>query len=394
MGVCLPYPLSNQICIFLIIVASPIVLYVSGLHVWTHVRNYRNPVIQRYCIRISLIVPVYLANALLSFAIPQKGLWVLELVKASYEAFALYSFMALMLAFVGGPASLVDLWESEDQYLTGDWLTGTCLHGTMKLDGLFLRRLVQGVIQFVIVRLLIVITVPILIACEVYIEGKARLDRGWIYIMLLHNVSLWICLYSLWLFFLSTRHYLRPFSPALKFGLIKSIIFISFWQKIVLEIAIASSVLEKPEGYTNREMIDSWNSFLLILECLPIAVLNFYAFGSRTGSYDTEWGSWRLLMEHGNLKKANSFPMSGRQYEEAEDGEEIRPPQAVKPLAAFQHAVNAGDVVQHACSTFSDHYGRKRYLALELSQREAASQQNTPLPSSERGGKKNFGTFT
>ena len=60
--------------------------------------------IQRYCLRIALIVPVYLVEALLSFAVPDKGMWALELVKASYEAFALYSFLALMLAFAGGPA--------------------------------------------------------------------------------------------------------------------------------------------------------------------------------------------------------------------------------------------------------------------------------------------------
>lgn len=43
MAVTLPYVLSNQVCVFLIIVFAPIVFYVSGLHVWTHLRNYRNP---------------------------------------------------------------------------------------------------------------------------------------------------------------------------------------------------------------------------------------------------------------------------------------------------------------------------------------------------------------
>ena len=82
-------------------------------------------------------------------------MWALELVKASYEAFALYSFLALMLAFAGGPASLVDLWESGDRYLrgSGSWARAC---GTIKLDGLFLKRLVRGH-QFVLVRFLIVI---------------------------------------------------------------------------------------------------------------------------------------------------------------------------------------------------------------------------------------------
>ena len=85
----------------------------------------------------------------------------------------------------------------------------------------------------------------------------------------IHNVSLWICLYSLWLFYLSTKHYLRPFSPALKFGLIKSIIFISFWQKIVLQVAVASNVVKTPDEYSNREIMDGWNSFCSFWSACP-----------------------------------------------------------------------------------------------------------------------------
>ena len=398
--------------------------------------------IQRYCLRIALIVPVYLVEALLSFAVPDKGMWALELVKASYEAFALYSFLALMLAFAGGPASLVDLWESEDRYLRGSWIMGTCMHGTIKLDGLFLKRLVQGVIQFVIVRFLIVITVPILIARGLYEEGKVRFDSGWVYVAFIHNVSLWICLYSLWLFYLSTKHYLRPFSPALKFGLIKSIIFISFWQKIVLQVAVASNVVETPDEYSKREIMDGWNSFLLILECLPIAILNFFAFGSvrvaqpapslflwsaktdekgslplslslsfslslspsqRTGSYDAEWGSWRMLMEHGNAKTANAFPIASKSSNNNAEGDKLDEDwskHVPTPVAALTHAINAMDVVQHALTTFSSGYGRRRYLALELSQRDSHNAPMTPLPESTAAGghgsereNKGFGTF-
>jgi hypothetical protein len=236
---------------------------------------------------------------------------------------------------------------------------------------------VQGVIQFVIVRLLIVVTVPILISYEVYSEGSANFKTGWIYVIFIHNVSLWICLYSLWLFFLSTKHYLRPFSPVLKFTLIKGIIFISFWQKIVLQILIASEVVHTPPAYTKRDIMDGWNNFLVIVECLPLAAMNFVAFSAKNCQYDPEWGSYRMLMEHGKLEKPNAFPVYGGQ----EKDEEFSRP---KPLAAFSHAVNAQDVFHHAYTTFSEHYGKYNYMALELSQREVASQQTTPLGSLER----------
>ena len=70
------------------------------------------------------------------------------------------------------------------------------------------------------------------------------------------------------------------------------------------------------------------------------------------------------------------------------------------PVAALTHAINAADVVQHALTTFSSGYGRRRYLALELSQRDSHNAPMTPLPESTAAGghgsereKKGFGTF-
>ncbi len=86
-----------------------------------------------------------------------------------------------------------------------------------------------------------------------------------------------------------------------------------------------------------------------------------------------------MLVQHGDAKHANH-----RHAVREEEGDFAAP----KPVAAFQHAVDAGDVFRHALSTFSNYYGRHRYLALELSQRDSAltqahSQPGTPLPPSD-----------
>lgn len=47
---------------------------------------------------------------------------------------------------------------------------------------------------------------------------------------IVYNVSVSLSLYALFLFYFSTRELLSPYSPMLKFLMVKSVIFLSFWQ--------------------------------------------------------------------------------------------------------------------------------------------------------------------
>lgn len=57
-----------------------------------------------------------------------------------------------------------------------------------------------------------------------------RPDGGYLYIMLINNVSISLALYGLFLFYFATKSMLKPYSPVLKFFTIKSVIFLTFWQ--------------------------------------------------------------------------------------------------------------------------------------------------------------------
>lgn len=47
---------------------------------------------------------------------------------------------------------------------------------------------------------------------------------------IIYNVSVSLALYALFLFYFATRELLSPYSPVLKFFMVKSVIFLSFWQ--------------------------------------------------------------------------------------------------------------------------------------------------------------------
>lgn len=53
---------------------------------------------------------------------------------------------------------------------------------------------------------------------------------GYLYVTIIYNISVSLSLYALFLFYFATRELLVPYSPVLKFFMVKSVIFLSFWQ--------------------------------------------------------------------------------------------------------------------------------------------------------------------
>lgn len=53
---------------------------------------------------------------------------------------------------------------------------------------------------------------------------------GYLYVAIVYNISVSLALYALFLFYFATRELLSPYSPVLKFFMVKSVIFLSFWQ--------------------------------------------------------------------------------------------------------------------------------------------------------------------
>lgn len=59
-------------------------------------------------------------------------------------------------------------------------------------------------------------------------------QSGYLYITIIYNVSITLALYALFLFYFATKELLTPYDPVLKFAIIKSVIFLSFWQGILI----------------------------------------------------------------------------------------------------------------------------------------------------------------
>ena len=84
------------------------------------------------------------------------------LVRDCYEAYTIFNFLALCLAYVGGQAMLVHLWQSDERKMPTSYLWGTCCLGSVALDHRFLRRIMQGCVQFIVVKLVLAVVTLVL----------------------------------------------------------------------------------------------------------------------------------------------------------------------------------------------------------------------------------------
>ncbi|XP_010843527.1 PREDICTED: transmembrane protein 184B [Bison bison bison] len=220
---------------------------ISGFFVWTallitchqiymHLRCYSCPNEQRYIVRILFIVPIYAFDSWLSLLFFTNDQYYVYFgtVRDCYEALVIYNFLSLCYEYLGGESSIM----SE---IRGKPIESSCMYGTCCLWGKtysigFLRFCKQATLQFCVVKPLMAVSTVVLQAFGKYRDGDFDVTSGYLYVTIIYNISVSLALYALFLFYFATRELLSPYSPVLKFFMVKSVIFLSFWQGMLLAI--------------------------------------------------------------------------------------------------------------------------------------------------------------
>ncbi len=105
----------RAIVLFIAFASASIATCISILTIFNHLRHYGKPHLQRYIVRILVIVPMYSILSWLSLALVQQAIY-FDTVRDCYEAFVVYSFLQLILAYCGGEgACLVKMQQQQHQ---------------------------------------------------------------------------------------------------------------------------------------------------------------------------------------------------------------------------------------------------------------------------------------
>ncbi|KAF8821543.1 hypothetical protein IE077_001913 [Cardiosporidium cionae] len=262
--------------------------------IYVHLIHYFRPRLQRYIVRLLFFVPVYAGFSVLILLFPAQVVY-FETLRNVWEAVVVYSFFSLILEYCGGenacalqisddPGVLAHPWPfswilrwSTSTNSSGGW---RILNEIIPLDVYFIKFCKRCIILFTLVKPLMSI---VTIVCHA--NGY---DSSIVYIIiyeLIYNISVFVALYALLLFYLATRHLtvLENRLPMLKFLSIKVIIVATWYQSVFLSLLF---------GF-GTPLVSKWNNWLLCMELPLFAFLQTIAFPA------TEFIPY-LLMKDGN----------------------------------------------------------------------------------------------
>ncbi|CAG2164154.1 unnamed protein product, partial [Oppiella nova] len=232
--------------------------------------------------RILFIVPIYALDSWLSLLFFRDNYYVyFDSVRDWYEAFVIYNFLSLCYEYLGGEGNIMT--EIRGKPIRSSWWYGTCcLSGRTYSIG-FLRFCKQATLQFCAVKPLMSIITLVLQAVGKYKDGDWSADSGYLYITMIYNISVSLALYGLVLFYHATRDLLSPYDPIWKFFTVKSVIFLSFWQGVILAVMEKADLISPVFTYDGERasagtVSAGYQNFLISVEMFFAALALRYAF--------------------------------------------------------------------------------------------------------------------
>mmetsp|Transcript_34357 Transcript_34357/g.73171 ORF Transcript_34357/g.73171 Transcript_34357/m.73171 type:complete len:533 (-) Transcript_34357:69-1667(-) len=265
----------------------------SFVLVFSHARSWRQPLIQRKIVSILWMVPIYSIGALVSLHMEQQAP-LLDMVRDCYEAYVVYVFFSLCVAYLGISAAATDqgphaatvnqakvlLVMQEQGLLHHPPPFDRCLRpwNLASASQRFLRKCRLNILQFVVVKPFCTFLAVLLTACGAYKEGSIDFGQGYVYVAFLDNLSVSLSLYYLVLFYKATRAPLAPHKPLAKFLCIKSVVFFTWWQGLFLSIFCWLDLAPKEEGTSCSLWATSLQNILIQFEMLALAIVHVRVF--------------------------------------------------------------------------------------------------------------------
>ncbi|GFF61273.1 transmembrane protein 184 homolog C30D11.06c [Aspergillus udagawae] len=258
-------------------VSALVASMLSLLSIWLQTKNYRKPLLQRYVVRILLMVPIYAVASWSSIVSRRASLW-LDPIRDVYEAFTIYTFFQLLINFLGGERALIIMTHGRPP-VSHAWPLNHFLPKVDISDPHTFLAVKRGILQYTWLKPILAIASIIMKATDTYQEGYLGLESGYLWTGIVYNVSVTVSLYSLAMFWVCLHDDLSPFRPVPKFLCVKLIIFASYWQGFFLSIlqwlgALSNGVA----GYTPDNLAAAIQDTLICFEMPIFAITHWYAF--------------------------------------------------------------------------------------------------------------------
>lgn len=234
----------------------------------SHLKNYRKPIDQRPVVRILCMVPLFAINSFAQLYLPKWAAFVCNFICEFYEAFVIYAFYTLLTNLLGGERQII--YSTTGRAPVHIWM--------FKIDisdpetYIALKRMIM---QFVYIR------PAITIAMFLFRRPVLKL-----LITILYNISITFALQALTVFYVCLKGDLAPFRVVTKFLSIKSVVFFSYWQSLLMAIFSHFGL------FTSNLKTIQYS--ILCIESVPIAYLHYTAFSCNDYTATMRFGFARM----------------------------------------------------------------------------------------------------
>ena len=252
-------------------------ILISASTIGRHLCQTRHPALRLYTIRILFMVPVYSVDALAALYAPSWNV-VLTVARSSYEAVALFSFVQLMLSYLTlempsqGDGTTGAVWLSFA--LKGDpqihHPVPCCWSDPWPMGPVFLRRCLVGVFQYTAVMPFVTLLTGISQISGVYGEWD-NFSSAYPYLAFVQNASQCWALYCLVLFYKATASRLEDVRPLGKFLSIKFVVFITWWQGLLISALSTGGIIKGQGGRSSEAAVNSSENTIICFEMLAMA---------------------------------------------------------------------------------------------------------------------------
>ncbi|XP_060155688.1 transmembrane protein 184C isoform X1 [Globicephala melas] len=320
-------------------IAGIFLLLTIPISLWVilqHLVHYTQPELQKPIIRILWMVPIYSLDSWIALKYPSIAIYV-DTCRECYEAYVIYNFMGFLTNYLTNRyPNLVLILEAKDQqkhfpplcccppWTMGDVLVLTVsqlppasagdpptlaafitlwpissdtssssliLHSFQRV---LLFRCKLGVLQYTVVRPFTTIVALICELLGIYDEGNFSFSNAWTYLVIINNMSQLFAMYCLLLFYKVLKEELSPIQPVGKFLCVKLVVFVSFWQAVVIALLVKVGVISEKhtwEWQTVEAVATGLQDFIICIEMFLAAIAHHYTFSYKPYVQEAEEGS-------------------------------------------------------------------------------------------------------
>ncbi|KAI4087835.1 MAG: hypothetical protein Q9206_003198 [Seirophora lacunosa] len=203
------------------------------------------------------MVPIYATVSFLSYVFYYHAIY-FEVIRDCYEAFAIASFFALLCHYIAP-----DLHNQKDFF-----------------RGLKPRTWIIyfGVFQYCFVRVTMTIVAVITEAAGRYCLNSLNPAFAHVWAILFEASCVTVAMYCLIQFYVQLRDDLAEHRPLLKVAAIKLVIFLSFWQTILISLLTSTGAIKASRRFQEPDIRIGIPALLLCTEMALFSIFHLFAF--------------------------------------------------------------------------------------------------------------------